>query len=344
MNKLFFILFLLLSSFGYCQSYIDVTDQYIQNPSFEEYTACPQSNSAYPNDMWIDSVVGWYAPTAGTSDYFNSCATGTNNAPDGYLSGHQVPFDGLGFCGFYAYGNDYTQNDRMWCEYVQTQLLIPLKMNTKYKFSMRIAKGNDYTLAVKNIGANFTELANMDFTNTKPYNETPTVLNSSGFLTDTMYWSLVQGEFLATGNENFLSIGWFGDTITNDFLFFIPPEIDPITGELIYDSWSYYLIDSLKLFEIQPSVIDFEVNVITPNDDNINDVIDFSEFQFKELNFVILNRWGNVVWQTNDPSSKWNGKTTSGVVVSDGSYFYRLVGEDYYGNEINKNGFVQVIR
>lgn len=327
-----------------CQTYIDVTNQYIQNSSFEEYTACPQSNSAYPNSMWIDSVIGWYAPTAGTSDYFNACTTGTNNAPNGYLSGYQVPFDGVGFCGFYAYGNDYTQNDRMWCEYVQTQLLMPLKINVKYKFSMRIAKGNDYTLAVKNIGANFTEFANIDFTNTKPYNHTPTVLNNIGFITDTLDWTLVSGEFTAAGNENYLTIGWFGDTITDDFTFFVPPDIDSITGELLYDSWSYYLVDSLKIFEIQPSVIDFELNVITPNADNINDVIDFSAYQFQELNFVILNRWGNVVWQTNDPNAKWDGKITTGDLVTDGVYFYRLNGLGYYGNKINKSGYVQVVR
>lgn len=334
----------MLSSLGYNQTYIDVTDQYIQNPSFEEYTACPQTNSAYPTDMWIDSVVGWYAPTAGTSDYFNACTTGTNNAPNGYLSGYQVPFDGVGFCGFYAYGNDYTQNDRMWCEYVQTQLLMPLKINGKYKFSMRIAKGNDYTLTVKNIGANFTEFANMDFTDTKPYNLTPTILNNTGFITDTLGWTLVSGEFTATGNENYLTIGWFGDTITDDFTFFIPPEIDSITGELIYDSWSYYLVDSLKIFEIQPSVIDFEVNVITPNGDNINDVIDFSAYQFQEFNFTVINRWGNVVWQTNDPNAKWDGKTSTGDLVNDGVYFYRLIGVDYYENKIEKNSFVQVVR
>lgn len=294
--------------------------------------------------MWIDSVVGWYAPTKGTSDYFNLCNTALNSVPYSTAVGYQYAYDGVGYCGFLAYASDFTQNDKMWCEYIQSQLIQPLKANKRYKFSMRINRANDYNLAVQNIGANFSQFSNTDFSDTRPFNITPTVLNNTGFITDTLGWILVSSEFLATGNENYLTIGWFGDTITSDYMFFIPPDIDPVTGDSLYLTETYYTVDSLKLYEIEYDIDDFNVNVITPNSDNVNDVIDFSVYKFTELNFVILNRWGNVVWQTNDPNSKWDGKTSTGDIVSDGIYFYRLEGLDFYGNKINKNGFVQVVR
>ena len=345
MNKLLFILYLLLNSIGYCQTYIDVTNQYIQNPSFEEYTACPQSNSAYPNSMWIDSVVGWYAPTLGTSDYFNSCNTNNlNSVPYSTAVGYQYAYEGFGYCGFLAYSSDFTQNNKMWCEYIQSQLIQPLEANKHYRFSMRINRANDYNLAVKNIGANFSEFADTDYTSAKALNISPTVLNSESYITDTLNWILVQGVFQATGTENYLTIGWFGDTITDDFTFFIPPDIDPITGDSLYLTETYYVVDSLKLYEIGYDLEDYNINVITPNGDDVNDFIDFSKFQFKELNFTVVNRWGNIVFQTNDPNSIWQGKTLSGEMVNDGTYFYRLDGIDNYGNKINKSGFVQVVR
>lgn len=294
--------------------------------------------------MWIDSVVGWYAPTKGTSDYFNVCNTTLNSVPNSTAVGYQYAYDGVGYCGFLAYASDFTQNDKMWCEYIQSQLIQPLEANKRYKFSMRINRANDYNLAVQKIGANFSQFPNTDFSVTRPFNILPTVLNNTSFITDTLGWTLVSGQFTATGIENFLTIGWFGDTITSDYLFFIPPYIDPITGDSLYLTETYYTVDSLKLYELKYDIEDFNVNVITPNNDNVNDIIDFSVYNFGELNFVILNRWGNVVWQTNDPNSTWDGKTSTDENISDGTYFYRLYGFDFNGKEINKNGIVQVVR
>lgn len=342
MNKLLFILFLLIRSGGFSQTYIDVTSQYIQNPSFEEYTACPQSNSTYPNSMWIDSVIGWYSPSLATSDYFNNCNTNNlNSVPYNTAAGYQYAYHGNGYCGFLAYS---IWSNQMWSEYIQTQLLQPLESSKYYKFTMRINRANDYNLAVKNIGVNFSEFPDTNFTSVKALNILPTILNSESYVTDTLNWVLVNGVFQATGTENYLTIGWFGDTITDDFTFFIPPDIDPITGDSLYLTDSYYLVDSLKLYQIEFEVENYNFNVITPNGDDVNDFIDLSKFQFKELNFTIMNRWGNVVWETNDPYSKWEGNTLSGILVTDGVYFYRLDGINNYNYKINKSGFVQVVR
>ena len=344
MNKPLLILFILIGGLAFGQNLIDVTSQFIQNPSFEDYTACPQSNSAYPNDMWIDSVIGWYAPTAGTSDYFNSCNVNANGIPYNNGAGYQIPFDGVAYCGFLAYAPDYTENDRMWCEYIQTQLIQPLELNKYYKFSMRINRANDYNLAVENIGANFSQNSNMNFSVTQPFNVNPTIKNNTGFIIDTLGWVLIEGQFQATGNENYLTIGWFGDTITNDFTFFIPPDVDPISGDSIYITETYYLVDSLKLFEVEKEETEFDINVITPNNDGVNDIIDFSDFNYEEMSFTILNRWGNKVWETNDPNATWDGKTLSNKMLSEGTYFYYLSGKNILGKGITKNGFVQVIR
>lgn len=344
MNKLKTILsafcFLLSAfCFTYAQKFTDVTNQYIQNPSFEEYSACPQGNSFYPSQMWIDSVVGWYAPTTGTSDYFNACNTTANSTPSNNVT-YQPTFHGTGYCGFLAYS---VWNDLMWSEYIQTKLLQPLKANTTYQFTMRISRANDFNFAVQNIGANFTENANKDFSSTKPYDLVPTVLNATGFLTDTLGWTLVSGEFTATGDENYLTIGWFGDTISSDFIFFIPPDIDTTNGDSLYLTETYYLVDSLTLSELVFDIENFNINVITPNDDGSNDFLDFSVYDLKQLSFTVFNRWGNQVFNADDVGLKWNGKNNSNKQLSDGTYFYFLNATTSSGKQINKHNSITIL-
>lgn len=337
------ILALIISFETYTQTWVDVTTQYIQNPSFEEYTACPQSNSAYPNSMWIDSVVGWHSPTIATPDYFNACNTNNlNSVPNNTAVGFQYAFDGVGYCGFLAYEKLFGFN--LWCEYIQTQLISSLKANTKYLFSMRINRANDYNLSVKNIGAHFSATSMQDYTTTLPYNLTPTVLNNTGYLNDTLNWTLVKGEFIATGNEQYLTIGWFGNEYSEDFFtyFFIPPDFDPITGDSLYVPMIYYAVDSLKLFELIYDIENFDINVISPNGDGLNDFLDFGGYDLKELQFTVYNRWGTMVFNSNNPQLNWDGKNNKGEKLSDGTYYYVLNATTQENKPITKHNFISI--
>lgn len=71
-------------------------------------------------------------------------------------------------------------------------------------------------------------------------------------------------------------------------------------------------------------------NVFTPNSDQINDY--FVPLNYPSANpkatverveMTIFNRWGNVVFETNDPLIEWDGKHyRTGMDVADGVYFY----------------------
>lgn len=74
-------------------------------------------------------------------------------------------------------------------------------------------------------------------------------------------------------------------------------------------------------------------NVFTPNGDGFNDVFvpmnypaNNPKANIEKVEMTILNRWGNVVFQTDDPAIEWNGKDRkSGLNCSDGTYFYVCV-------------------
>jgi len=57
-------------------------------------------------------------------------------------------------------------------------------------------------------------------------------------------------------------------------------------------------------------------NIVTPNNDDINDFIDFSKYQFSSLQLEIYNRWGVKIFESKDPSCTW--KPTE----DDGTYYY----------------------
>lgn len=67
------------------------------------------------------------------------------------------------------------------------------------------------------------------------------------------------------------------------------------------------------------------VNAITPNGDNVNDVIDYSALAYKKnLVFTVYNRYGNKVYQADKVRNyKWDG-TSGGKKLNTGTYWYTI--------------------
>ena len=87
-------------------------------------------------------------------------------------------------------------------------------------------------------------------------------------------------------------------------------------------------------------------NVFTPNGDNINETwraITLSGC-WMDWDCRVYNRWGQVVWSSNDPSETWNGSGTFSY-VSDGVYTWTIRGKTFRSTKtVSMNGFVTVIR
>lgn len=66
-------------------------------------------------------------------------------------------------------------------------------------------------------------------------------------------------------------------------------------------------------------------NVFSPNGDGINDYFKPLEpyYFVRKIHIQIFNRWGRLMFETEDPDINWNGTNfRNGKVVSDGVYFY----------------------
>jgi len=328
------ILFFCFALITSAQTWKDVTTDYIINPSFEMYNYCPDSGLTLYS---IYSCYDWYRPTQGTSDYYHPCGFPNITTTPVFWAGYQNPYDGEAYCGFLGAKGDG------WFEYIQSKLLKPLVFNSKYKFSMRINRAEfEGSTCLSKIGAHFSQNNMQNYSTSAPYNFSPTILNNTGFICDTAEWVLVSGEFIAQGGEAYLTIGWFGDSYLNDFTIFSNYVIDSLTNDTLYVASNYYLVDSLKLYALEYDIENFNINTFSPNEDGINDYLDFSNYNLKQLEFTVFNRWGTAVFYSNDVNLKWDGRNNNGNKLIDGTYYYILKAITQDNTQITKHNFLTI--
>ena len=124
------------------------------------------------------------------------------------------------------------------------------------------------------------------------------------------------------------SVNWFWDfgdsttsTLTN------PDHIFSYVGD-----YTICLIASNQYNCFDTACIDLEIlpepivipNVITPNNDMNNDLF-YVQGINDRFSLKIMNRWGNVVYESSSYENNWDGRTNSGINLSDGTYFYVLL-------------------
>ena len=323
MNKPFYILFFvfILNFFQYKSSFAQTN--LIFNNDFEVYDTCP-SGPSNPADFEINHCLGWYAPTdSGTSDYFNACNTTSVGVPVNFF-GYQNAYSGNAYCGLFVYAIDF--QGRQYREYIQSKLNQQLLAGKKYHLSFFVAFAG-YSYAISKIGATFSTTP-INRTDYQPLVATPQVINTSGFITDSVNWTKIEGTFFAQGGEDYITIGNFENSSTTDTL-----NVDPSIYQFgIVGDLSYYYVDGIELIEENINI----PNVFTPNGDGIND--DFN-IGFPYETTSIFNRWGQKNFETTDNNTYWNGKTNTGKNVPDGTYYYIIKTK-----EITYKGFVQLIR
>lgn len=100
---------------------------------------------------------------------------------------------------------------------------------------------------------------------------------------------------------------------------------------------------------IEGEDLDFSIetsNVFSPNNDGFNDYYYFKKLENAEsLTITIYNRWGNLVYSSQNVNAKWDGKSTDGKELSNGVYFYIYEAKGKKEDQILKGqGYIHLIR
>ena len=207
----------------------------VPNPSFESYTSCPTNPSN------LGEAAPWYAPSDGTSDFFNACATaGSGASVPTNFPGVQNAFSGQGYGGAFLYQPGGANATNSYREYLQTPLLAPLVAGQSYTVSFYVNRSDLHGYAIAEIGAHLSvgPMTNYTGPGAPVFQVVPQVENSStNLLTSTNSWMLVQGTFTAAGGENYLTLGNFrSDANTTAVL-----------GSGLYSIYAYYYFDKVSV-------------------------------------------------------------------------------------------------
>ncbi len=174
----------------------------VPNPSFEDTIHCPIGPG------YLNYARNW--TQIGTSDYYNICANGPVGVPSNG-AGYQFARTGNAYAGFYNYG--FGANVR---EYAQVKLDSTLKPLHKYCTEFYVSMGDIGKYACNNIGVYFSDT--MIVTTNNLFSLSPQLSNNflTNPLTDKIGWTKVSGISIATGGENYITIGNFLDDANSD--------------------------------------------------------------------------------------------------------------------------------
>lgn len=207
----------------------------VQNPGFEEYTACPfDVNQVYMASSW--------QAARQSPDYYNTCAIDMRFSPPNNIFGHKYPRSGNAQLGviFRADRSPFIIDES---EYIQNTLFVENKLSENYYFSCYLSLSGQAVFAVNNIGIILNNETFMFPDILEEANWMPKI-NNSDFLVcepiqDSVSWVLVSGAFQKIGEYKHITIGNFYDYPNNKLIKLNPPV--SLTNS------AYYFIDDVCL-------------------------------------------------------------------------------------------------
>lgn len=311
--------------------------EYITNGSFEQIDSCYGNIANLGFDVFEWSgCAGWSNPIKSSSDLW--CTNGKLGLlePPNVGLGYQNPKSGKNMAGFFI-SDVFIKNYR---EYIQNKLNQQLKAGLIYEINMFVSSRNSFC-SLSEIGVKFSNAKYQDVNALWLTNLIPDAVNdSNNFITDSLHWQKVRMNYRAFGNENYLIIGCFSDSLS---LKYTMSNCDTTFWNGGNYASDYIFIDDVSIMEL-PFIEPIIPNVFSPNNDGANDTWGLDLSGYENINCTVYNRWGNKMYYTSNSIINWSGKTTSGEDCNDGVYFYTLECTNPVKEKKKYKGYIQLIR
>jgi hypothetical protein len=233
MKPLKHLIFIFIISYSKAQNLVP-------NSSFEMYDTCPNN---------IDQILylqNWYSPTTGKADFYTQCGTNQAGVPYNYW-GFQFARTGVSYTMIAGYEVQANPNNT-YREYLQVELKYPLIVGRSYCVSFYASLADDinnfgYSLvAITELGLYFSNNS-INSSNSFPLNSVQPHINSASgfFLSDTINWMEISGEYNAIGGEKFITIGNFKNNFDTDTII--------ISNNLAPGAKAFYYIDDVSVID-----------------------------------------------------------------------------------------------
>ena len=279
------------------------------NPSFENYTFCPSdANELGPNSKngFTPNVVPWTMPNVSTPDYFNSCSNPSFVGVPSSLFGDQDARTGNGYAGFVGVPNGMLPmpNQR---EYIQVQLDQPLVAGETYcvQFYWSLADASGFAMSEMGVYFSNTALNEADSVNLPV---TPQLEQTGMPLDNKNCWILFEEQYVATGGEEFMTIGNFRDDANT--------TQTPSAGG--FSPAIYYFIDDVSVIAGTCSAVNAANPVPNPISITVDNIQDTDCSQSTGAIDITVSGPApfNYIWSTSDTTEDISGLAAGTYTVT----------------------------
>jgi gliding motility-associated-like protein len=149
-------------------------------------------------------------------------------------------------------------------------------------------------------------------------------------------------------SQNAITTHWdFGDQTHSD-------EVNPIHTYKVKGTYTVLLktvspkgcVDSvLKVIEVLSEFSFYIPNAFTPNADGKNDIFNGKGEEIRDFNMLIFDRWGELIYSTDDKDKGWDGIANNGNEIAQSSVFvYKITLHDFTGLRHDYEGRVTLLK
>jgi gliding motility-associated-like protein len=159
--------------------------------------------------------------------------------------------------------------------------------------------------------------------------------------------------FITFVDTSSLAVHWAWDFDDGDTISGLLPSISHLYADsgtycigLTVTSANNCVAQTVECIEIVKAMTVYIPNAFSPNNDGTNDLF-FPKGEGinpEGYEFLIFNRWGEKVFESNTISKGWDGKLKNGDIATSGVYHYKLLVKDLVGKHYQYPGTVNLLR
>lgn len=172
-------------------------------------------------------------------------------------------------------------------------------------------------------------VASFTFTPNPPQENTPVVFTNNSINADSYQWNFGDGEILNTTKREEVSHSYNASDNFNMYLVAYSKSGCTDTARAIVSAKVLPLLDV--------------PNAFTPNNDGVNDKVFVRGYGISKIVWKIYNRWGTIVFQTNDRLAGWDGKYKD-ILQPQEVYHYTLDVQFFDKTRFQKKGDITLLR
>jgi outer membrane protein OmpA-like peptidoglycan-associated protein len=185
----------------------------------------------------------WSSPNQTSADLYNSMVKSTKVSVPKNDYGTEEAFEGSSYAGFRAFTKDPKKNRT----YLQTKLTKKLSKDKLYCVRFNISLADLSKWGANNVGIFFSDRKVQNTTDNALTFQPHVTEKTNKAITTLEGWETICGSYLATGKEEYIIIGCFG----NEENLKLEKVKKPASQEGIVMADAYYYIDNVEVIEIE---------------------------------------------------------------------------------------------